>query len=687
MPRLSRGVVATLAVALTYLFWFEYLPPFNRIHLHSDIEGYHWPLLVAALEAIRHGRFPLWDASIYCGIPFSGNIQAALFYPPVWLLFAANLWSRHLLFKTLEAWTFLHGALALFLCYSWLRNRDFSLFASVLGGMGFAFGGYMVSQNIHVGVVTGYAWTPLAWWGIDQFTRSKSFRPLWKVVAASALCFLAGYPASFVAFAVGTTVYAVAGSWRRGLTALTAIAAGLAVSAIQLLPAAEASGSKAFDPKYGSGVWDPLFYVNFVVPDWGGFKFGDPYMYLYLGVPCLFGIPWIIRRPDRAVVAVLAVSAWFVLDPGGLIFMLADRTHLLVQVLSNYSFIEPATLAFAFAGAHGVDSYLRASHPAHPAGRASGVFAWAVSGLLVIWSLYRFLVWPKPVIGWRSLFETSIILGLFVMGLFVIRRGRTWVAIIVCAAVFVDYKVSGTSHPFSSVRGDLDPYYPRGIFPGLDAAPFDAMRDHREFRIAVDGIAATDLRRYGLASPQGFDPLLSTQYKSLIEHYRPFRTNRLFDIAPHDHALRRNLGVRYFITRDGAPFQAEIESDPGLRRIGGPAAFLRVYEDPTAAPPWQWHGKGTVNLRRWDPEHRDFQLTAETPGQFVLIEQFSPGWRASIDGHQATIGRFQGVFESISVPSGPHAITFEYSPASLKRGAAISAVSLIGLAIWLRKRK
>jgi len=90
VPRLSRGVVATLAAALTYLFWFEYLPPFNRIHLHSDIEGYHWPLLVAAHEAIRHGRFPLWDSSIYCGIPFSGNIQAALFYPPVWLLFAAN---------------------------------------------------------------------------------------------------------------------------------------------------------------------------------------------------------------------------------------------------------------------------------------------------------------------------------------------------------------------------------------------------------------------------------------------------------------------------------------------------------------------------------------------------------------------------------------------------------------------
>jgi uncharacterized membrane protein YfhO len=71
----------------------------------------------------------------------------------------------------------------------------------------------------------------------------------------------------------------------------------------------------------------------------------------------------------------------------------------------------------------------------------------------------------------------------------------------------------------------------------------------------------------------------------------------------------------------------------------------------------------------------------------VLIEQFAPGWRASIDGRPATIGRFQDVFQSISVPPGPHAITFEYSPASIKSGAAISAMSFIGLAIWLRKRK
>ena len=112
---------------------------------------------------------------------------------------------------------------------------------------------------------------------------------MWKIVAASALCFLAGYPASFAAFAIASIVYAMARSWRAGLGAIAGVAASLAVAAVQLLPAAEASTLKTFDPKYGPGIHDPLLYIHFVIPDWVGFRVGDPYLYLYLGVPALFG--------------------------------------------------------------------------------------------------------------------------------------------------------------------------------------------------------------------------------------------------------------------------------------------------------------------------------------------------------------------------------------------------------------
>jgi len=140
----------------------------------------------------------------------------------------------------------------------------------------------MVSQNTHVGVVTGYAWMPIAWLGIDEALQRRSTRPMWKVVAASALCFLAGYVPSFGPFAMTTVVYAAARSWRSGIAAIMAIAVSLAVTAIELLPAAEAAAVKTFDPKFGPGIRDPLFYVHFVVPDWAGLQLSDSHVYLYL---------------------------------------------------------------------------------------------------------------------------------------------------------------------------------------------------------------------------------------------------------------------------------------------------------------------------------------------------------------------------------------------------------------------
>ena len=121
--------------------------------------------------------------------------------------------------------------------------------------------------------------------------------------------------------------------------------------------------------------------------------------------------------------------------------------------------------------------------------------------------------------------------------------------VLLCAAVCVDYKVCGTSRPFSAMPGDVEPYYPRRMFLGLDPHAYDILREHRQYRLAVDKIHPTDLRRYGLASPQGFDPLLPRQFKALIEQYKPFRTNRLFDIQPADTALVGLLGVRYFRDR------------------------------------------------------------------------------------------------------------------------------------------
>jgi hypothetical protein len=250
----------------------------------------------------------------------------------------------------------------------------------------------------------------------------------------------------------------------------------------------------------------------------------------------------------------------------------------------------------------------------------------------------------------------------------------------------VDFKVCGTSRTFSARPGDEDRNYRRGTFPGVDGEAYKTMLKHRQYRVAVDAIHPTDLRRYGLATPQGFDALLPLQYKELIERYEPFRTNRLFDIPPQDKELLQLTGVRFFITRDAGRFKAELESDPNFRLVGR-REFAQVYEYLKASPPWRLYGGGDATPTRWEPELREFQVSALAAGRFALAEQFYPGWEASIDGAEVEIQEWRGAFQAIGVPPGQHTIRFEYRPASVRIGAAISIFSLIAMVIWLRRQK
>src|SRR5262249_30182893 len=158
----------------------EYLPPFKRVHIFSDIEGYHFPLQQFTFQALHEGRVPQWDPSMYCGLPFAANVQAALFYPPNWLMFLVTWRYPRLPFKAMEVFTFVHVWAAFLLCFQWLRGRRLHDLACWLGSAAFAFGGYMAMQITHTGMVTGLTWMPLALWGIDEAVEQSRWRPLWK---------------------------------------------------------------------------------------------------------------------------------------------------------------------------------------------------------------------------------------------------------------------------------------------------------------------------------------------------------------------------------------------------------------------------------------------------------------------------------------------------------------------------
>jgi uncharacterized membrane protein YfhO len=93
-----------------------------------------------------------------------------------------------------------------------------------------------------------------------------------------------------------------------------------------------------------------------------------------------------------------------------------------------------------------------------------------------------------------------------------------------------------------------------------------------------------------------------------------------------------------------------------------------------------------VKLLLWTPEIRRFRINSPQAAEFVLKEQFFPGWTAYLDNNPLPIQLWQGAFQSVDVSAGEHALEFRYQSRMLKIGAWISAaVALLVLFASLRQ--
>ncbi len=706
VPLTERRVVAILALLLTCAFFYEYLPPFKRVHLFSDIEGFHYPLQRYAFQTLKEGRFPQWDASIYCGIPFVGNIQAAVLYPPAWLMYAASWRYPNIPFKAVEDFAFAHVCLGFLLCYLWLRGRRLGKLASALGAASFACGGYMVSQMVHLGVVTAMAWMPLGLWGIDEAVDRRDWRPLWKTVLASALCFLAGYPASWLVFCATNFLYALASRarWRAAVGVGAAVAASLLLAMVQLLPALEASHLRYHEDKYGGGVVDWKVLIASFVPNWFDFNLHSKAPYpevipLYLGLAPMFVIAWAAWRhkvrPYAQVLLVLAPCFFLATNPHGWAYQVVNPFRFLERVLTSWNFYEGIAAMAALATAIGVHDFLE---------RAGGRRAprWmlplAVAALLA-WTVRQVLLWrhggtfPS---GGHALAETAVALALFSIALWTVRAEsgsrRAWLAAVLLLSVLVDYKVFETSRRFNSVQGDADENYASYGIMGMNHTAYRAMHANRDYRVAsaeAGAPNATDFRMWGLAGPHGFDPFLPRQYRELIERWVKFRTNREFTVDVTNEAMLQSLGVRYVFTHEGVSIEPYLASSPDFRLVGPDNSFYRIYEYLHAKAPFGWEeGEGDVQPTGWMPERRAFHVRSRRGGRFFLVEQFFPGWSAAVDGRPVAVERWNASFQAIRAGAGEHDVVFTYHSRRLALGAAISLAALAGLiAVILSDRR
>lgn len=683
---------ATLLISflVNWLFFVEYLPPFHQVFIPYDMEGYHWPLMDYVFRELRTGRFPEWDPAQYCGIPLAGNIQAALFYPPGWLLYLAALGKQHLPYMHLQVFVLLHYWLAFVLCYAWLHARRLHPLALWLGAGIFAYGGYLLTQMQHFGLVAGVAWWPLAFWGVDEASARGSSRPLWKVVAASAMVLLAGYPPLWIVFAICVSAYAapVMPIPRIG----AALGVSLLVSAVQLMPALEANRIVPPDIRYGPGNWDLAMYTAFLAPNAYEFGLHTPRDlnfgrdYWYPGGAGLLGLLFALRRWPRGAAGALAMAGaalTCLLNPFSLVSWLIDWSPHLLSLFRNWYFLAGLSSAVALLAALGLDAYLRSERDPGPPRRT-----WLAVGAAALWAVRLLWVWyPWDMrdfaIGWQSGLDAlvSVLLAGWLAARFVRAKGsqRSIAAIGFVLFAFVELKAFGTSRRFNGSMS-RPPAEFTAEANGFDRTVWARMASDHGFRVAVSaesGPYPTAMRPLSLPTPQGFDPLISGALRKTVEaNGGAFVTDRLFALDPTCLRGLRDLGVKYFAAPETSKEYAKLSSDRAWRFLGGSLSFFKVFEMTDARPAWSWSGS-SIELMEWLPGKRVF--TVRGSGTLRLVEHDFPGWRASVDRQPTVIQRCGGVFQCVEVPEGAQTVTFEYRPLSLRGGALISAGALIAI--------
>ncbi|HOX23709.1 MAG TPA: YfhO family protein, partial [Elusimicrobiales bacterium] len=69
---------------------------------------------------------------------------------------------------------------------------------------------------------------------------------------------------------------------------------------------------------------------------------------------------------------------------------------------------------------------------------------------------------------------------------------------------------------------------------------------------------------------------------------------------------------------------------------------------------------GKVAIKNYGPDHAVFEVSAPRDGEFMYLDGYHPGWRASVDGKNVPVLMHDEVFKKVAVPKGSREVRFEF---------------------------
>lgn len=247
-------------------------------------------------QALKSGHFPLWNPTLFCGIPMFASLQYALFiYPPEYIIRAASF-----VFGTSDyrIWLF-HYFLAGLFTYWLARHYRCGRLASWLAGVAYAFSPQLIvlSDVGHGSKLMGMTYLPLIWLMTDRLRIKPSIGRAVALGSVFAVEVLALHPqvAAYGAMLMGVAlVYylipAVAGGrfmqwgrfalhWGGAMLLSLAISAVLWMSVLDYARHSIRGGGGEAGVAGGGVTWDyatgwsfhPLESITYLFPNFMGF--------------------------------------------------------------------------------------------------------------------------------------------------------------------------------------------------------------------------------------------------------------------------------------------------------------------------------------------------------------------------------------------------------------------------------
>lgn len=203
-PTRGRSQVRLVAGLFALLAALFYAPILAGVRAFPDGDFVHhfFPFSLYQHQQLAAGHLAVWNPYTYGGHPFLADVQAAIFYPLSNLIYFLTLpvTDPAARFYMLQVEAVLHTALAGLFAYLWTRDLTGSRWGGLIGGIAFAFSGYVTGYApLQLSVLRTAIWLPLLLWTLGRgWLQPSQWRWWLGSIGALSAAFLAGHSQSFM---------------------------------------------------------------------------------------------------------------------------------------------------------------------------------------------------------------------------------------------------------------------------------------------------------------------------------------------------------------------------------------------------------------------------------------------------------------------------------------------------------